>query len=103
MTQIKYFKIKFRINTLKDHFLIPVKCRNGWTKYKTNCVIVFKERANYSRAKQICTENNATMNSIQSFEENKFVRNLAEKVLLYSGPMGTMDWGQKNWFWTSRF
>ncbi len=49
----KTFKIKFRIIILKDHFLIPVKCRNGWTKYTTKCLKVFNETVNcYSEAKQ---------------------------------------------------
>jgi hypothetical protein len=73
------FKINFRINIFKDHFLIAVKCRNGWTKYKTKCLKVFNKTVNYSEAKQICTENNATMISIESLEENEFVRNLTKQ------------------------
>jgi hypothetical protein len=66
---------------LKDHFLIAVKCRNGWTKYKTKCLKVFNETVEYSEAKQICTENNATMISIETSKENEFVANLSKKIV----------------------
>ncbi len=61
--------------------MIPVKCRNGWTKYKTKCLKVFNEAVYYSKAKQVCTENNATMISIESSKENEFIANLVKKSL----------------------
>jgi hypothetical protein len=84
----KTFKIKFRIIILKDRFLIAVKCRNGWTQYKTKCLKVFDETNYYSEAKQICTENNATMISIEDLEENEFVAKLTEK----SAPQAKFLW-----------
>jgi hypothetical protein len=97
------FKVKFRINILKDHFLIPGKCRNGWTKYKTKCFKVFKEEVYYSKAKQICAENNATTISIQSLEENEFVANLTKKsapkaVFLWIGAKRTSS-GLREFVW----
>jgi hypothetical protein len=53
------------------------KCRNGWTRYKHKCLKLISQRAQHSEAENSCQSIGATLISIHSAEENKFVKGLA--------------------------
>lgn len=49
------------------------KCDPYWTQYKNKCLKHFNLFVDFPRAEEICKSKNATMISINSVEENRFV------------------------------
>jgi hypothetical protein len=100
----------------KNFFLLSVQC-NDWTQYREKCLKFFDQLVTNSKGRQICESNGATMISIQSEDENKFVLNFAKmsapnakRIWIGAKRIGsglkTFEWHNKNAFnyskWANR-
>ena len=74
------------------HFILH-SCPEGWNKFQMNCYKFFTEKKVWSEARADCLDHQSDLASIHSYEEDKFVFDLADGMRFWLG-------GQVGWSWS---
>ena len=68
--------------------LILHSCPEGWNKFQMNCYKFFTEKKVWSEARADCLDHQSDLASIHSYEEDKFVFDLADGMRFWLGGHG---------------